>query len=407
MNEEIATQEIKAKTKDSPFKVYLRESLGFLFWAYILIKIFVLDIDLFIVNKYVPYLHWIIDYKFFILISGISICWLIIGKKEFAKVISVIVSYPLILVFWRIPVIFYKRKSWIGVFALIGITTSIFKNIKVNFLLFTIVSLSILLILVSSSPILLYLSIIILLAYLVFHFFRKFKFSFKPSNTFSVQSDTIINFWRKHQDKFGLFNELKDVEYKNMDSTARQKWSTNLQTIIIYNQVCYFLSSKLRNYQKSRFNIAIYLLSIIITFFITVFSFGFINLAVYKIEPQSFNTMLVDRFLFFVNYSFNTLLTYSINDFYPISDLARIINSLELFFGFLIIVILFFLFTTILRDKHNEEIDTAIMALKKQGEEFESYITKEFKMDIESAIKTVEELKGGMIKIIYFFSRYI
>lgn len=48
MNEKIATQEIKAKTKDSPFKVYLRESLGFLFWAYILIKIFVLDIDLFI-----------------------------------------------------------------------------------------------------------------------------------------------------------------------------------------------------------------------------------------------------------------------------------------------------------------------------------------------------------------------
>lgn len=409
MSEEIIIQEAdkKEKKKDSKFKVYFRESIGFLFWAYLFIKILVFDIDVFIINEYVPFLKWIIDYKFFILIAVIAIYWLVVGNKEFAKTISVILFYPLILIFWRIPVIFFKRKSWIGVFASIGITTSIFKNIKINFIVFTAVSISLLFIIISSSAFLLYLSSFILLCYLTFHFFRKIKFSFKPSHIFSMQSDAFINFWRKHNDKFGLANELKDVDYKEMDSSALQKWSTSLQTVIIFNRICYFFTSKLRDYQKSRFNVAIYLFSLIITVCITIIIFSFVNLAIYKADIYSFNSIPRGNFLFFVYYSFNTLFTNSINDFYPISDIARFISSLEIFFAFLILVILFFLFTTILRDKHNEEIDTAIVALKKQGQELESYISTEYKMDIDSAIKTVEEVKGGMIKIIYFFSKYI
>ncbi len=409
MIEEIITQEAnkKEKKQDSRFKVYYRESIGFLFWTYFFIKILVFDIDVFIINEYVPFLKWIISYKFFILIAVIALYWIVFGNKELAKTISVILFYPFILIFWRIPFIFFKRKSWIGVFASIGITTSIFKNFKTNFIIFTTVSIALLFIIISSSTLLLHLSSFILLCYLTFHFFRKFKFSFKPSHIFSMQSDAIINFWRKHNDKFGLANELKDVDYKEMDSSTLQKWSTSLQTIIIFNRICYFFTSKLRDYQKSRFNVAIYLLSLILTVCITAIVFSFINLAIYKSDPYSFNSIPRGNFLFFVYYSFNTLFTNSINDFYPISDIARFISSLEIFFGFLIIVILFFLFTTILRDKHNEEIDSAIVALKKQGQELESYISTEYKMDIDAAIKTVEEIKGGMIKIIYFFSKYI
>lgn len=409
MSEEIINPEAtkKEKKKDSTFKIYFRESLGFLFWTYLFIKIFVFDIDILVVSKLLPSLKWILDYKFFAIIGVIAIYWVIAGNKEILKTISVIIFYPFIIVFWRIPVIFFKKKSWIGVFASIGITTSIFRNIKINFLLFTAVSISLLLIYISLSTFLLYLSSIILLFYLIFHFFRKIKYSFKPSHIFSMQSDTIINFWKKHQDKFGLSNELKNVEYKSMDSNVLQKWSNSLQMVVIFNRICYFLTSKLRDYQKSRFNVGIYLLSLILTVIITIIVFGFVNFAINKVDSQSFSSIPRGNLLFFVYYSFNTLFTNSINDFYPVSDIARFISSLEILFAFLILVILFFLFTTILRDKHNEEIDTAILALKKQGQELESYLTTEYKMDIDSAIKTIEEIKGGMIKIIYFFTKYI
>lgn len=409
MSEEIIIQESNksGNKKDSRCKVYFRELLGLFFWVYLFIKIFVFDLDVFIVNNYIPTLKWIIDYKFFILIAAVAIYWIVIGNKEFAKTIAVILFYPFIFIFWRTPVILFKSKSWIGVFSSIGIITTIFRNIKSNFILFTIVSIAILLIVISSSPYLLYISSFILLCYLIVHFFRKIKYSFKPSHIFSMQSDTIINFWRKHNDKFGLANELKDIDYKEMDSNALQKWSTSLQMVIIFNRGCYFFTSKLRDYQKSKYNVAIYLLSLILTVFITIVVFSFINLSLYKANAQSFSSAPSGGFLFFVYYSFNTLFTNSINDFYPISDVARLVSSLEILFAFLILVILFFLFTTILRDKHNEEIDTAITALKRQGEELESYISNEYKMNINSAIETIEELKGGMIKIIYFFSKYI
>jgi len=173
MNEEIIKNESdiaevkhENRKKDSPRIVLLREILAGILWVFLFIKIFIYDIDNLIIEQIDPDFVFILKYKFFIILGICAIFWISLGNKNFAKLLSVIIFFPFILLFWRIPKLFWKSKSWIGVFASIGIVLTFFNSIKVNFFVFTILAFSIVFISSSSNTFLLTTSTILLFIYL-------------------------------------------------------------------------------------------------------------------------------------------------------------------------------------------------------------------------------------------------
>lgn len=384
-----------------------REIIGGLFWIFLFIKIFIYDIDLFIVGQINPNWLFLFSYKFFILIGVICLIWVIISTNHFTKLISVIIFFPFIFIFWRIPKLFWKSKSWIGVFASFGILFSFFNSAKIYFTTFVLVSLSTLLIFVTENTILLIVAMSILFAYLFYHYAKKLKYAFKPSHIFTVQSEAINKMWDNVKNKFKVAEEIRDTELENMTPSQQEGFCNNLQFVIIINRILYFITSKLKRFQRSNLNVIYYFASVFYTIIITVLVFALHNMALFKIDQSSFNTNPKGNFLFFVYYSFNTLFTNSINDFYPVSDYARFLSSFETLFAFILLAIIFFLLTTIVRDKHNEEITSAITSIKKKGEELEIVISEDYKMDLTEAIEFVESIQGKLIKIIYYFTENI
>lgn len=404
---EIAKGTSRLYKKDAPSLVIFREILGCIFWLFLFIKIFIYDIDLLIVGEINPNLLFLLDYKFFILIGLICFIWLLVGTNHIIKLISVIIFFPFIFIFWRIPKLFWKSKSWIGVFASFGILFSFFSSAKINFTTFALVALSTLLIFITENNILLITSMAILFAYLFNHYAKKFRYAFKPSHIFTVQSEAINKIWDSVKNKFKVAEEIRDTGLENMTPAQQESFCNNLQFVIIINRILYFITSKLKRFQKSNLNVIYYFASVFYTIIITVLAFALQNIALFKIDNLSFNTSPKGNFLFFVYYSFNTLFTNSINDFYPISNYARFLSSFETLFAFILLAIIFFLLTTIVRDRHNEEITTAITTMKQKGEELELVISEDYKMDLKEAIKFVESIKGNLIKIIYYFSENI
>lgn len=404
---DIVESNSKPNKKDSPSLVIFREILGGLFWIFLFTKIFIYDIDLFVVGQINPSWLFIFDYKFFILIGLVCFIWVSIGTNNFSKLISVILFFPFIFIFWRIPKIFWKSKSWIGVFASFGILFSFFSSAKINFTTFVFVALSTLLIFTNNNDVLLIVSMAIMFAYLLYHFAKRLKYAFKPSHIFTVQSEAINIIWDGVKSKFKVAEEIRDTGLVNMTPSQRDGFCNNLQFVIIINRILYFITFKLKRFQKSNLNVIYYFASIFYTMIITVMVFALQNIALFKIDPSSFNTTPKNNFLFFVYYSFNTLFTNSINDFYPISDYARFLSSFETFSAFILLAIIFFLFTTIVRDRHNEEITTAITSMKKKGEELELVISEDYKMDLKEAIQFIESIQGNLVKIIYYFSENI
>jgi hypothetical protein len=370
-------------------------------WLYLVIKIFVFDFDAYFLYNYLPSLSWIINYKFFILLAFISICWMLLKTKKFLKLIGFLFIYPPFFIFYRIPKLLFKAKSWVGIFALIEIAISFFRSLKFNVIIFTAVAFSCLFILKTESKYLLIISIVTLFAYLINHFVRCFRYAFRPFNIFSIQSEKIIEQWKKLQDQFAV----KNINKYNEKHEINEKWANNLQILIILNKICCFIILKLRNFQKSGFAIIYSLSSLIGTFFITIFVFTLQNLALSKLSPNSFVGSASKSFGEFFYYSFNTIFTHSGNELYPASTLARVFSCLEIFSGFLIVIIIVFLLLTIFREKHNEQINNAIMTIENQALVSQDFIRKEFSLNIDEAIQEIEKIKGALVKVIYFLMR--
>ncbi len=406
-NSESVQKDVGKSQKESSILVISRELIAGFIWLFLFVKLFIYDIDVFLLSQINPSWVVILDYRFFILLGVISVTWLIIGNKHFFKLISVIAFFPFILVLWRIPKLFWKSKSWIGVFASLGIIITIFKSIKINFILFSFVAIAIFIISTTTIDFLLVFSMVVLTLYLFYHYAKKFKYAFAPSHIFSIQSNAIDKFWDRIKNDLKVAEEIKNEEFENMSNSQKEKFTSSLQILIVINKVIYFISSKLKRFQKSRLNVVYYFSSLIYTLFITIIIFAFQNFALYKIDYTAFNSPPKGNFFFFIYYSFNTLFTNSINDFYPTSDFARFLNSFETLFAFILLGILFFLLTTIVRDRHNDEINSAISQFKDKGEELEVVITEEYKMDVSQAIEFVESIQGNLIKIIYYFTENI
>ena len=66
-------------------------------------------------------------------------------------------------------------------------------------------------------------------------------------------------------------------------------------------------------------------------------------------------------------------------------------------------MILVYLFFTIIKEKHKQEIVSSIVAIERQGTELEDIINEEYHLTVDQAIKEVEKIKGSMLKVIYYF----
>ena len=64
-----STRPARVRRKKSKTAFALRELLAVLFWLYAVLKLFISDIDAWIVDKYIPNASWIVTYKFFILLG--------------------------------------------------------------------------------------------------------------------------------------------------------------------------------------------------------------------------------------------------------------------------------------------------------------------------------------------------
>lgn len=394
----------ESEIKSKKFNLKLAELSSLIFWMYFTIKLIFIDFDVLFIQKYMPGFNWLIKYKFFVLIVSILILWLILKSEYLLKFIGFLVIYPFFLFFWRIPKLLLRTRNWIGVFAALEIIISFFKRIKYNFILFVFVSISALLILTTDNSFTLIPSILILFIYLIVYFIGRFKYAFHPFSTITLQSDALGKIWSNMSDRFKYVEiEESNEQEDETESDSDPGWAINLQFVLIIDKICYFLISKLKRFKRSKVAIAYSLLSIIGTVFITIIIFSFINFALFKISPSSFSNSSFSKFIYFIYYSFNTIFTNSINDFYPVGDVARLVNSMEIFFGFIILVILFFILTTIFQEKHNEQIDGVIVAVDSQATEIEKFIKAEYKLTPIQALKEIEKIKGSMLKVIYYF----
>lgn len=382
--------------------VLVRDIFCLFIWVYAIIKLFVFDFDVYLFQKYLPEQQWLIEFKFVVLIVLISIYWLTIDNKHFFKSLLFLLVFPGYFFLWKIGKLLFR--NWFAALAAISYLSSFFSSIKFNFITFTIFITSASLILASKSSGIIIIGAILASIFLLLQFGRRVYYAFIPSKALVFPKKGYATLLETFAKQYYLPEDLKNVAVEELKPEQRTKRSNNLQFLIIINRANSFVASKLKEFQDSRLLLLYFILGLLFTLVSTVVLFALVNLGLQKIDPTAFYGSSPRSFLFFIYYSFNTILTNGIADFYPISSLAKFLNALELFFGFLIIFILFFMYTNIKTEKAKEEMESVVSTLDSHSKEIEKYINQEYSIDIDNAITELEKAPGAFIKIIHYFT---
>ncbi|MCL4874232.1 hypothetical protein KJ039_09140 [bacterium] len=390
-------------------KRFLKEIIAISFWIYVFVKLFVFDLDVFLVNRFAPEYIWLTNLKFFIILAVLAIIWLVSKNKNIFFWSMYIIFYPAILFFWKFPFFIFKQKSWSFAFASINALISFFISIKYNFIIIATFIISLAIIFYFSNVIIIWCAIFALSMLLFVIYVHRLLLIFKPAAIFQLYSK-IFSAMREHaQSSFVLDENMKAQPIEKLDQKQLEKWTANLQTAVLFNRICLFVAKKLKNYQNSGLNIISYVLTLLLLVIFTTISFTFINYGLYKINNNFFDISISNTpslFIFFY-YSFNNLLFNSIQEIQPIVPITQTVFMLESFFALFLIVIFVSLLLTVKSKRHSDELDKTIGKINEEGNSLEKLIAAEYNLDIESAIRELDRLKAGLVAFIYKLSKNI
>lgn len=406
----VLTHTVPERASLGPGGKAVREILAISFWFYVFIKLFVFDFDVYLATKFLPEYVWFLDLKFFILIGLIAIVWLFTKNKHIGLWFAFIISYPLILAFWRIPVFLYKQESWILAFALINAIISFFRSIRFIFIGSSFFLVSVAIVISSSNKSLLWLANGIILALLLLAYVHRFVLVFRPSSIFQVHIKLFTGI-REHGKKtfFVLDESIKSLPVASLDKGQLEKRTSNLQLSVLFNRTCLFTARKLRDYQNSGLNTISGILTVLLLILLTIVSFAAINYALYKIDPGLFEVSVSQAgFFIFFYYSFNNLLFNSIKEVVPIMPISQAASMAESFLAFFLVVIFVSIILSVRSQRYSEELNQAIDRIENEGMDMERFIRTEYSVGgIDDAILELEKVKATFISFIFKISKNI
>ena len=274
--------------------------------------------------------------------------------------------------------------------------------------MFTIFVVSIAIIFAFSYEKLLWFAVVAILIILIVIYANRFILVFKPSSIYQIHIKLFTAIRKYGTPSFSINDKIRNLPLESLDQTQMQQWTTTLQTSVIFNRICLFAASKLKNYQNSRLNIVSSVLIILFLIAITIVSFSSINYGLYKINRDFFTVVSMPTFFTFFYYSFNNLLFNSIREVVPSTPISQGVSMTESFFALFLIVIFVSLLLSVRSQRHTEELSIVTNEIYEQGKAMEQFIKDEYKFDsIEAAIAALERFKADSVNFIYQISKNI
>lgn len=155
---------------------YVMEGVAVSFWIYVICKLFIFDLDLYVIHRIDPRLSWIAEYKFFIILGALAFLLLITRRLSFLLWALFVIFYPLFLLFWRLPSFVFKQRSWIFAFAVLNSLISFFRSLKLKFIATAVFLIAMLFAINFSNRYLLFISMVSLFSVVIVSYARMAMF---------------------------------------------------------------------------------------------------------------------------------------------------------------------------------------------------------------------------------------
>ena len=379
-----------------PFR-WIRIIFAPLLWMGIFIHIFVINLGAPFLSFF-PSFQQISQFRFLIILGTLALLWLILHTQRFLSFIGYIIFYPLILVCWHFPRLLFK--NWPTAVIFTPAIYTIFKNLKLNFVLFTIALILGAIIMWGHNSELIISAMVLLGAYLLWHYVHRVRNSFAQSTVFGKFGRSIRNIWENAQDISG-YDSLQKHEKGTPE--YEQAYGQSILNLYLFSTLLALISKKLKILHESKRLDLYFISSLFYTFFLTSLVFTLEYHGLSKLDTGAFSGEM--SFQGFIGYSFGTLAHYQLSTIVPISGLAQFITYLESFSSFVIGMLLVFIILTSVRERYHKDIEVITGELTTASNEMERLLKENYALTLQAAEKKLIEfneiIAGKLLRLRY------
>lgn len=300
----------------------LLDILGVLIWTYVFLKLFVFDVDRALLEWLAPDLLPVLNYRFFLFLGVMAV--LVLLARKYWLALLYVFFFPLVVLFWKIPRLIYRTKSWLFAFASINVVASFIKDFKFNFLTKTLAVFAMLGILLSSRPGILVPASLLLLCLLFVSYYRNVRASFLPSRFIDLQVTAIekVIEWEPVTTNIYIAEDLKQPSIQRFDEDQLRRFASSLSAGLLTVRGIYFWAYQLERYRQSPAVSFFSFLSYAWLFIITVVTAWLVNLSLLKLDPGLFQFSDYPSNITVLYYSLSSLYLSGIPAMEPVGDPA-------------------------------------------------------------------------------------
>lgn len=186
------------------------------------------------------------------------------------------------------------------------------------------------------------------------------------------------------------------------EGVSQAEKTPQLPQLYVLHSVADLVAQRVKEVSKDRTYNSLLAISLLAVVASTIFIFAMLNLALFKVAPHSFEGVSTYPFLDFLAYSMGKLATTDLTSIRPTIPTAKVLALSEVFFGFVILIILVFSILTAARDAYREDFHEFEESLHQTASVIEDRIGVKYEL---SAAELELKIAASSLEIVNFIRK--
>ena len=386
---------------------FVWDVLGTVLWSYAVIKLFLFDVDVYIVDRLLPQAHWVVNFRFVFLLVILAVWAWKTPRPRFLGRIAYLTFFPLVVVFWKVPRLVYQRRGWVAAFAALDLLTNLARDYRFVLSVSAAVSVAGIVILVGAPSWLYYLVAVILVVLLVVLYARALWRALSPSRFINsqvvlldkfVDTDLFPTLW-------AVKDELRGAQVSKFNKAQLNEFTQTMGMGVLVHRLMYWWAFQLDSYRRSPAPFLMSAATFTRLFIQAVAAFALINFALFRADPHAFKYTQAPGVFDFIHYAINVLVAGSVDYLTPTGGLALGAADLAHLTGLLVLITFFATVLLSIRStRQDEALRHCVGMFRRRGRDFDQRFAQQYEVSVEEAMNRLRELRYGMLGVILFFS---
>ncbi len=355
------------------------------YWIAVLVKLFVADVDRAIVGLVAPEAMWILDLRWAVALTLVALILVMFRRGTVALSFVYVAVFPLVVIFWKVPRFFIKRRSPLLVgLAVTAVATAAMRARRVVCALAATV-LSTLVIVLSNTNQLVGLAIVVLIVTLCWSVTVACLELLKSSKSLVAQRKIVE--WvleNKHLEKLITPRRPNKVSIKDWTADEARGYRDSAGIALLVHEGARLWAAALEQFRRGPFVVMLNATAVLSLFVQVVFVFSFVTMGLVEIAPEQYLMLEAPTGWTYVYYAATSCWFGEIGALQPVGPLAMAAKTLNGAIGALglgvIVVSILIGYRTVSSDGAADEV---VALLDAKTEQLQDHVHHEYMLSMD------------------------